>query len=61
MPFFTDAYRDFVLGREPASLLACAWGRPSEAFGPFYSAFDGTRNWVSLKWLRRIATSAEER
>lgn len=23
------------------SLLSCAWGRPSEAFGPFYTRFDG--------------------
>ncbi len=26
-----------------ASLLACAWGKPSEAFGPRYVEFDGTR------------------
>ena len=25
------------------SMLACAWGRPSEAFGPMYKAFDGPR------------------
>lgn len=25
------------------SLLACAWGRPSTAFGPMYARFDGTR------------------
>jgi len=25
------------------SLLACAWGRPSEAFGPMYRGFDGPR------------------
>jgi hypothetical protein len=24
------------------ALLACAWGRPSEAFGPMYGPFDGT-------------------
>ena len=24
-----------------ASLLACAWGKPSKAFGPIYSRFDG--------------------
>ncbi len=24
------------------SMLACAWGRPSEAFGPMYERFDGT-------------------
>jgi 3-hydroxymyristoyl/3-hydroxydecanoyl-(acyl carrier protein) dehydratase/1-acyl-sn-glycerol-3-phosphate acyltransferase len=26
-----------------AALLACAWGRPSTAFGPSYAAFDGPR------------------
>jgi 3-hydroxymyristoyl/3-hydroxydecanoyl-(acyl carrier protein) dehydratase len=26
-----------------ASVLACAWGRPSEAFGPMYLPFDGPR------------------
>ncbi|WP_309248819.1 beta-ketoacyl synthase N-terminal-like domain-containing protein [Streptomyces sp. MNP-20] len=26
-----------------ASLLACAWGRPTEAFGPSYAVFDGPR------------------
>ncbi|HMV68397.1 MAG TPA: 3-hydroxyacyl-[acyl-carrier-protein] dehydratase FabA, partial [Myxococcota bacterium] len=26
------------------SMLACAWGRPSEAFGPMYRAFDGPRS-----------------
>jgi acyl transferase domain-containing protein/3-hydroxymyristoyl/3-hydroxydecanoyl-(acyl carrier protein) dehydratase/1-acyl-sn-glycerol-3-phosphate acyltransferase len=26
-----------------ASLLACAWGRPSTAFGPSYAVFDGPR------------------
>ncbi|ODS52940.1 MAG: hypothetical protein ABS36_15935 [Acidobacteria bacterium SCN 69-37] len=26
-----------------AALLACAWGRPSDAFGPMYAAFDGAR------------------
>ena len=25
------------------SLLACAWGRPTDAFGPMYEAFDGPR------------------
>jgi 3-hydroxymyristoyl/3-hydroxydecanoyl-(acyl carrier protein) dehydratase len=25
------------------SLVSCAWGRPSEAFGKFYERFDGTR------------------
>ncbi|GAA3978195.1 type I polyketide synthase [Streptomyces marokkonensis] len=31
-----------------ASLLACAWGRPSEAFGPAYERFDGTRRAARL-------------
>jgi acyl transferase domain-containing protein/3-hydroxymyristoyl/3-hydroxydecanoyl-(acyl carrier protein) dehydratase len=31
-----------------ASLLACAWGRPSEAFGPSYAPFDGTRKLARL-------------
>jgi 3-hydroxymyristoyl/3-hydroxydecanoyl-(acyl carrier protein) dehydratase/1-acyl-sn-glycerol-3-phosphate acyltransferase len=26
-----------------AALLACAWGRPSDAFGPMYAAFDAAR------------------
>ncbi len=26
-----------------ASLLACAWGQPSTAFGPMYARFDGSR------------------
>ncbi len=26
-----------------ASMLACAWGRPSDAFGPMYAPFDGPR------------------
>jgi PfaB family protein len=26
------------------SVLACAWGRPSEAFGPMYERFDGGKN-----------------
>lgn len=30
------------------SLLACAWGRPSEAFGPMYEPFDGTRGVARL-------------
>jgi acyl transferase domain-containing protein/3-hydroxymyristoyl/3-hydroxydecanoyl-(acyl carrier protein) dehydratase/1-acyl-sn-glycerol-3-phosphate acyltransferase len=30
------------------SLIACAWGPPSHAFGPFYSAFDGTRRVARL-------------
>jgi 3-hydroxymyristoyl/3-hydroxydecanoyl-(acyl carrier protein) dehydratase len=32
---------EFPLGY--ASLLACAWGKPSDAFGPGYASFDGTR------------------
>lgn len=31
-----------------ASLLACAWGRPSEAFGAMYEPFDGTRRVARL-------------
>ncbi|WP_405386111.1 beta-ketoacyl synthase N-terminal-like domain-containing protein [Streptomyces sp. NBC_01102] len=31
-----------------ASLLACAWGRPSEAFGAAYTPFDGTRKVARL-------------
>lgn len=31
-----------------ASLLACAWGRPSEAFGPAYTSFDGPRRIARL-------------
>ncbi|NED15559.1 polyketide synthase [Streptomyces sp. SID9124] len=30
------------------SLLACAWGRPSEAFGPMYEPFDGARGVARL-------------
>ena len=30
------------------SLLACAWGPPSKAFGPFYARFDGTRRAARL-------------
>jgi acyl transferase domain-containing protein/3-hydroxymyristoyl/3-hydroxydecanoyl-(acyl carrier protein) dehydratase/1-acyl-sn-glycerol-3-phosphate acyltransferase len=30
------------------SLLACAWGPPSQAFGPFYARFDGTRRAARL-------------
>ena len=30
------------------SLLACAWGRPSEAFGPAYGVFDGVRRLARL-------------
>ncbi|NOY90271.1 MAG: 3-hydroxyacyl-[acyl-carrier-protein] dehydratase FabA, partial [Deltaproteobacteria bacterium] len=31
-----------------ASLLACAWGKPSEAFGPMYERFDGVRRTARL-------------
>ncbi len=31
-----------------ASLLACAWGVPSSAFGPMYKRFDGTRRVARL-------------
>ncbi len=31
-----------------ASLLACAWGRPSDAFGPMYKVFDGARKVARL-------------
>ncbi|MEL6347457.1 MAG: beta-ketoacyl synthase N-terminal-like domain-containing protein, partial [Myxococcota bacterium] len=31
-----------------ASLMACAWGRPSKAFGSMYSVFDGTRKVARL-------------
>jgi 3-hydroxymyristoyl/3-hydroxydecanoyl-(acyl carrier protein) dehydratase len=31
-----------------ASLLACAWGRPSHAFGPIYQRFDGPRQVARL-------------
>ncbi len=39
---------DFCEGEEPFrfdqnSLIACAWGQPSTAFGPMYERFDGTR------------------
>jgi len=30
------------------SLIACAWGRPSEAFGPMYTPFDGGRHCARL-------------
>jgi 3-hydroxymyristoyl/3-hydroxydecanoyl-(acyl carrier protein) dehydratase len=31
-----------------AAMLACAWGRPSEAFGPAYAPFDSTRRLARL-------------
>ena len=30
------------------SLLACAWGKPSEAFGPLYAEYDGPRKLARL-------------
>ena len=33
------------------SLLACAWGKPSEAFGPMYRPFDGHRKVARLPGL----------
>ncbi|MFJ8751508.1 beta-ketoacyl synthase N-terminal-like domain-containing protein [Streptomyces sp. NPDC102441] len=44
-----------------ASLLACAWGRPSEAFGAMYEPFDGTRKVARLPgppyhFMSRIAS-----
>ncbi|MFD8686504.1 beta-ketoacyl synthase N-terminal-like domain-containing protein [Streptomyces sp. NPDC059651] len=44
-----------------ASLLACAWGRPSEAFGTMYEPFDGTRRVARLPgppyhFMSRIAS-----
>ncbi|GHH45422.1 polyketide synthase [Streptomyces candidus] len=43
------------------SLLACAWGRPSDAFGPAFRAFDGTRRIARLPgppyhFMTRIAS-----
>jgi acyl transferase domain-containing protein/3-hydroxymyristoyl/3-hydroxydecanoyl-(acyl carrier protein) dehydratase/1-acyl-sn-glycerol-3-phosphate acyltransferase len=31
-----------------ASLIACAWGKPSQAFGPMYEPFDSTRRVARL-------------
>ncbi|HSS02697.1 MAG TPA: 1-acyl-sn-glycerol-3-phosphate acyltransferase, partial [Kofleriaceae bacterium] len=33
---------------DPRALLACAWGRPSEAFGEMYRRFDGPRRVARL-------------
>ncbi len=43
-----------------ASLLACAWGRPSDAFGPMYARFDSHRRVARLPgppyhFLSRVA------
>ena len=37
-------------GRFPigASILACAWGKPSDAFGKMYTPFDTTRRVARL-------------
>ncbi|MFT7580541.1 MAG: acyl transferase domain-containing protein/3-hydroxymyristoyl [Myxococcota bacterium] len=48
----------FKFGYE--SLLACAWGQPSKAFGPMYAPFDGTRKVARLPgppyhFLSRVA------
>ncbi len=54
-PEFLDGYVDpkpvaevdgFTFGYH--SLMACAWGRPSEAFGPMYTPFDGGRHCARL-------------
>ncbi len=37
-PVLVDGVR-----QDYAALLACAWGRPSQAFGPGYARFDGPR------------------
>jgi 3-hydroxymyristoyl/3-hydroxydecanoyl-(acyl carrier protein) dehydratase/1-acyl-sn-glycerol-3-phosphate acyltransferase len=55
----TPAGPDFELGY--ASLLACAWGRPSTAFGPMYERFDGPQRVPRLPgppyhFLSRVST-----
>ena len=35
-----------------AALIACAWGRPSQAFGPGYARFDGPRGFRTCRALR---------
>ncbi|MEO0323928.1 MAG: 1-acyl-sn-glycerol-3-phosphate acyltransferase [Myxococcota bacterium] len=47
------------------SLLACAWGKPSAAFGPMYERFDGTRRVARLPgppyhFLSRVTSIAGE-
>lgn len=42
-PAVADGFRFDYL-----SLLACAWGRPSDAFGPMYRVFDGPRRVARL-------------
>ncbi|WP_431038314.1 beta-ketoacyl synthase N-terminal-like domain-containing protein [Streptomyces sp. P6-2-1] len=49
----------FAFGHD--SLLACAWGRPSEAFGAPYAVFDGTRKVARLpgppyQFMSRVAS-----
>ncbi|MFO0761207.1 MAG: polyketide synthase dehydratase domain-containing protein [Byssovorax sp.] len=46
------------------SLLACAWGRPSEAFGAMYAVFDGPRKVARLPgppyhFMSRIVSTSE--
>jgi len=50
---------DFTFGY--ASLLACAWGKPSDAFGEMYKVFDGTRRVARLPgppyhFMSRVST-----
>jgi len=54
-PEFLDGYSDPVPVAEAEgfpfgyhSLIACAWGRPSEAFGPMYTPFDEGRHCARL-------------
>ncbi len=42
----TARHGDFAF--DYRSLLCCAWGRPSEAFGPLYAPFDGPRRVARL-------------
>jgi 3-hydroxymyristoyl/3-hydroxydecanoyl-(acyl carrier protein) dehydratase len=49
MPELLEGYREpKPCVWDYASLLACAWGRPSDAFGPMYKVFDGTRKVARL-------------
>ena len=47
-PAASSAYKgqDFLF--DYASLMACAWARPSKAFGPMYEVFDSTRKVARL-------------